>query len=221
MFFYPNQGVATVNQLVIPAGQPIHLKLTSATVMQSFLVPKLAGQIYARGMQTQLYMQADTPSRFWGENTQFNGLHFQSQKFAVDVLSRDAFKRWIADTHTQPNRLDADPRRRFTVYWLLSTWILGVAFLGMEVNDFATMAREGAVADQSFFLSAYTVLVGTHGLHVLVATIWLFVMLLQIATLRLDRPVRINLVRLSLYWHFLDIVWVGIFSVVYLQGALR
>ena len=117
--------------------------------------------------------------------------------------------------------LKRDQRRRFTVRWLLATCVLGIAFLGMEVNDFATMAREGAVADRSFFLSAYTVLVGTHGLHVLVGTIWLCVMFLQIATLRLDRPVRINLVRLSLYWHFLDIVWIGIFSVVYLQGALR
>lgn len=96
-----------------------------------------------------------------------------------------------------------------------------MAFLGMEVNDFATMARDGATPDRSFFLSAFTVLVGTHGLHVLTGVIWLPVLLLQLAGVGLDRPLKVNLIRLSLFWHFLDIVWIAIFSVVYLQGALR
>lgn len=107
------------------------------------------------------------------------------------------------------------------VLWLLATWALGIAFLGMEVSDFATMAGEGATPDRSFFVSAYTALVGAHGLHVLTGVIWLPVLLLQLAALGLDRPLKVNLVRLSLFWHFLDIVWIGIFSVVYLQGALR
>ena len=111
--------------------------------------------------------------------------------------------------------------QRLAVRWLLVTWVLGLAFLGMEVNDFATMAAKGATADRSFFLSAYTVLVGTHGLHVLTGVIWLPVLLLQMAAIGLDRPLKVNLIRLSLFWHFLDIVWIAIFSVVYLQGALR
>ena len=111
--------------------------------------------------------------------------------------------------------------RRMAVRWLLVTWVLGIAFLGMEVNDFATMAHEGATADRSFFLSAFTALVGTHGLHVLTGVVWLPVLLLQMATLGLDRPLKVNLIRLSLFWHFLDIVWIAIFSVVYLQGAIR
>ena len=112
-------------------------------------------------------------------------------------------------------------RLRPAVLWLVLTWVLGAAFIGMEVNDFATMAREGATADRSFFLSAFTVLVGTHGLHVLTGLIWLPVLLLQLASSGLDRPLKVNMIRLSLFWHFLDIVWIAIFSVVYLQGALR
>ncbi len=111
--------------------------------------------------------------------------------------------------------------RRLAVRWLLLTWVLGVAFLGMEIHDFATMAHEGATADHSFFLSAFTALVGTHGLHVLTGVVWLPVLLLQMWILGLDRPLKVNLIRLSLFWHFLDIVWIAIFSVVYLQGAIR
>lgn len=110
---------------------------------------------------------------------------------------------------------------RPAVLWLVLTWVLGLAFLGMEVNDFATMARDGATSDRSFFLSAFTVLVGTHGLHVLTGVIWLPILLLQLAIGGLDRPLKVNMIRLSLFWHFLDIVWIAIFSVVYLQGALQ
>ena len=112
-------------------------------------------------------------------------------------------------------------QKRFAVRWMLVTLVLGIAFLGMEVNDFATMAHEGATPDRSFFLSAFTVLVGTHGVHVLSGIVWLLVLLLQLATFELDRPLKVNLIRLSLFWHFLDIVWIVIFSVVYLQGAIR
>ncbi len=108
LFIYPDLGVALVNRLVIPAGQPVHLRLTSATVMQSFLVPRLAGQIYAMaGMTTQLNLAADAPGSFFGENTQFNGTGFQAQKFAVQALGAAAFAQWLAATRAQPNRLDS------------------------------------------------------------------------------------------------------------------
>ncbi len=113
------------------------------------------------------------------------------------------------------------PHLRPAMLWLALTWVLGIAFLGMEAHDFATMARDGATADRSFFLSAFTVLVGTHGLHVLTGVVWLPVLLLQLARGGLDRPLKVNMIRLSLFWHFLDIIWIAIFSVVYLQGALR
>lgn len=107
LFIYPGQGVATVNRLVISAGQPVHLSLTSATVMQSILMPRLAGQIYAMaGMRTQLNFAADAPGSYLGENVQFNGMGFQNQKFAVDAMGADGFAQWLAQTRAQPNRLD-------------------------------------------------------------------------------------------------------------------
>ena len=107
LFIYPAQGVATVNRLVIPVEQPVHLSLTSATVMQSFLMPRLAGQIYAMaGMRTQLNFAANAPGSFWGENVQFNGMGFQNQKFDVAALDPDDFAHWLAETRAQPNRLD-------------------------------------------------------------------------------------------------------------------
>ncbi len=107
LFIYPAQGVATVNRLVIPAGQPVHLSLTSATVMQSILMPRLAGQIYAMaGMRTQLNFEADKPGSSWGENVQFNGTGFQNQKFDVAALDAESFEHWLAETKAQPNRLD-------------------------------------------------------------------------------------------------------------------
>jgi cytochrome o ubiquinol oxidase subunit 2 len=108
LFIYPAQGVATVNRLVIPAGQPVHLSLTSGTVMLSILIPRLAGQIYAMaGMRTQLNFAATVPGPYWGENVQFNGMGFQNQKFAVASLGAAAFARWLAETRAAPNRLDA------------------------------------------------------------------------------------------------------------------
>ena len=107
IFVYPEQGVATVNRLVIPAGRPVHFSLTSATVMQTILIPRLAGQIAVMAkMRTQLNLQADRPGSFFGENTQFNGMHFQDQKFAVDAMDEAGFARWLATVRAQPNRLD-------------------------------------------------------------------------------------------------------------------
>ena len=104
---------------------------------------------------------------------------------------------------------------------LLVTLGLGVAFVGWELHDFSTMFADHAVPDRSGFLSAFFALVPTHGLHVTAGCIWLVIMLVQIAVFGLDDRVKINLLRLSLFWHFLDIIWVAIFSVVYLQGMLR
>jgi cytochrome o ubiquinol oxidase subunit 2 len=108
LFIYPAQGVATVNQLAIPAGRPVHLTLTSATVMQSILIPRLAGQIYAMtGVRTQLNLEANASGSFLGSNVQFNGTGFQNQKFTVASLDAGAFARWLAETRAQPSRLDA------------------------------------------------------------------------------------------------------------------
>ena len=113
-------------------------------------------------------------------------------------------------------------RKRWAlVLWLAVTLALGLAFLGMEGHDFATMAADHATPDRSGFLSAFFVLVGLHGLHVTIGSLWMAVMLLQLAIFGRDRLVKLNLIRLSLFWHFLDVVWIAIFSVVYLQGLIR
>jgi len=106
------------------------------------------------------------------------------------------------------------------VLWLGVTLVLGLAFLGFEFHDFATMVGDGAAPDRSGFLSAFFALVPTHGLHVAAGCIWIVVMLIQIAVHGVDARVRLDLLRLGLFWHFLDIVWIAIFSVVYLQGIL-
>jgi cytochrome o ubiquinol oxidase subunit 2 len=108
LFIYPARNAATVNRLVIPAGRPVHLTLTSGTVMQSILIPRLAGQIYAMaGMRTQLNFAAAAPGSFWGRNMQFNGAGFQNQIFDVEALDAAGFARWLAQTRALPNRLDA------------------------------------------------------------------------------------------------------------------
>ena len=119
----------------------------------------------------------------------------------------------IAMKHGSPHRV--------LLGWLGLTFALGVAFLGMELHDFATMFGEGAYPSRSGYLSSFFALVPLHGLHVLFGCVWLAVMMVQVVTFGLDARVKINLLRLGLFWHFLDIVWIAIFSVVYLQGLIR
>ncbi|MAX00095.1 MAG: cytochrome o ubiquinol oxidase subunit III [Sphingomonas sp.] len=102
--------------------------------------------------------------------------------------------------------------------WLGVTLLLGLLFIGWEFHDFASMAAKGEVPSRSGYLSAFFALVSTHLLHVTAGCIWAVVMIAQIRTFGLDARVKINVLRLGLFWHFLDIIWVGIFSVVYLQG---
>ncbi|WP_267422594.1 cytochrome c oxidase subunit 3 [Methylobacterium sp. GC_Met_2] len=113
-----------------------------------------------------------------------------------------------------------DRTRTGLVVWLCLTLALGLAFLGFEANDFATMLRDGATPDRSGFLSVFFALVPTHGLHVTAGCIWIAVMLVQVAIFGTDARVKLNLLKLGLFWHFLDVIWIAIFSVVYLQGTL-
>lgn len=105
--------------------------------------------------------------------------------------------------------------------WLAVTLVLGLAFLGLELHDFATMAGDGAAPSRSGYLSSFFALVPLHGLHVATGCLWLIVMMVQAAILGLDARVKINLMRLGLFWHFLDIIWIAIFTVVYLQGLIQ
>ena len=104
--------------------------------------------------------------------------------------------------------------------WLALTLVLGVAFLGLEGNDFVTMFADGATPTRSGFLSAFFGLVPLHGLHVIAGSLWIVVMMVQVVMFGLDKRVTINILRLGLFWHFLDIVWIAIFSTVYLPGLI-
>lgn len=108
------------------------------------------------------------------------------------------------------------PRRLFG--WLAVTLLLGVGFLGLEANDFIKMASEGATPQRSGWLSAFYALVSTHGLHVAAGCVWLALAIAQLAVFGARPEVKLRIMRLALFWHLLDVVWIFIFSVVYLGG---
>jgi len=108
-----------------------------------------------------------------------------------------------------------------TQMWLLVTGLFGAAFLGIELYEFAHMIHQGATPQRSAFLSAFFTLVGTHGLHVTVGIVWLITLMVQIGKHGLTRANTRRLACLSLFWHFLDVIWIGVFTFVYLMGMLR
>jgi cytochrome o ubiquinol oxidase subunit 3 len=99
------------------------------------------------------------------------------------------------------------------------TFVLGAAFLGLEIREFTNMIAEGATPQRSAFLSSFFALVGCHGLHITGGLIWLIVMMAQVAVMGFRTRVQLRLMCFSLFWHTLDIIWVGIFSVVYLMAV--
>jgi cytochrome o ubiquinol oxidase subunit III len=111
-------------------------------------------------------------------------------------------------------------RRRTGIYLgAVITFALGAAFLGLELREFADMIARGATPQSSAFLSAFFTLVGCHGLHVIVGLGWLVVMMAQVAVKGLRPAVERRLLCFSLFWHALDIIWVSLFTVVYLMGV--
>jgi cytochrome o ubiquinol oxidase subunit 3 len=100
--------------------------------------------------------------------------------------------------------------------WMIVTFILGVVFVSLERSEFASMLASGNGPSRSAFLSAFFTLVGTHGLHVTIGLCWLLIMMLQIATLGFLPMVRRRFFCFGLFWHALDIVWIGVFTIVYL-----
>jgi cytochrome o ubiquinol oxidase subunit 2 len=108
LFIYPDQGVASVNRLVVPATTPIHFRLTSATVMNSFFVPQLGSQIYTMPhMATQLYLEADEPGTYPGLSAQFSGDGFSDMRFDVVALAPQDFPHWVETTQAAGGNLDA------------------------------------------------------------------------------------------------------------------
>ncbi len=111
--------------------------------------------------------------------------------------------------------------RLWTQAGLLVTGLLGAAFLALELREFVDMARQGAGPQRSAFLSAFFTLVGCHGLHVAAGLLWLGTMMAQVWAKGFRPTIQHRLMCFSLFWHALDIIWVALFTVVYLLGAIR
>ncbi|HEY0220472.1 MAG TPA: cytochrome o ubiquinol oxidase subunit III [Afipia sp.] len=105
--------------------------------------------------------------------------------------------------------------------WLIVTALFGAAFVAIELFEFAHMIHEGATPQRSAFLSSFFTLVGTHGLHVTFGLIWMVTLMVQVAGRGLIPANQRRLMCLSLFWHFLDVIWIGVFTFVYLMGMLR
>ncbi len=113
-----------------------------------------------------------------------------------------------------------DGRKHWVLLGLAVTFLLGLGFVALEINEFHGLVAAGHGPDRSAFLSSFFTLVGTHGTHVTFGLLWMAVMISQVAVKGLTSPVQSRLLRLGMFWHFLDIVWIGIFSIIYLMGVL-
>ena len=111
-------------------------------------------------------------------------------------------------------------RQAGVLAWLAVTGLFGLAFLGLELYEFSHLIHQGAGPQRSAFLSAFFALVGTHGLHVAFGIVWLVVLMVQVQRHGLGPENRRRLMCLSMFWHFLDVVWIGVFTFVYLMGTL-
>ncbi|RDE07159.1 ubiquinol oxidase subunit II [Sphingomonas aracearum] len=114
LFIYPEQGIATVNRLVVPVGRPVHFRLTSSSVMNVFFVPQLVSQIYTmNGMATQLNMRADTPGRYYSTSAHYSGDGFSDMNFATDAVPAAQFEGWVAQARARGRLLDRPAYEKF------------------------------------------------------------------------------------------------------------
>ena len=114
LFIYPDEDIASVNRLVVPAGREIAFDITADGPMMSFMVPRLGGQIYAMaGMRTKLHLIADAPGSYRGLNTQYNGSNFVYQKFDLQAVSQDEYRQWVRQSKARPP-LDQQHYRRLS-----------------------------------------------------------------------------------------------------------
>ncbi|HEY8885905.1 MAG TPA: cytochrome o ubiquinol oxidase subunit III [Candidatus Microsaccharimonas sp.] len=107
-----------------------------------------------------------------------------------------------------------------TIFWLIVTFALGAAFLSLELSEFSHLAAEGNSWQRSGFLSAFFTLVGTHGLHIAIGLLWLAVMVVRLIKSKFKKTDLNRLALFGLFWHFLDVVWIFIFTIVYLIGGM-
>ncbi len=113
LFIYPDQNIATVNQITFPVNVPVSFKITSGTVMASFFIPQLGSQIYAMaGMQTRLHLLADKPGTYAGHNQQFTGDGYADMHFQANAVSREEFQSWVKKIRQSPEKLDLERYER-------------------------------------------------------------------------------------------------------------
>lgn len=111
--------------------------------------------------------------------------------------------------------------KRIVLTWLLITFLLGAAFLTLEIKEFSQLYNEGSSWRRSGFLSAFFTLVGTHGAHVTAGLVWMLVMMVRVYRRGLFKSSLKKITMLSLFWHFLDVIWIFIFTIVYLMGIIQ
>ena len=111
-------------------------------------------------------------------------------------------------------------KHRQVIFWLMLTFLCGIAFVSLELNEFIHLYREGHSWHTSAALSAFFTLVGTHGLHVSIGLLWMAIMMIQLLKYKANPTMSRRLTYLGLFWHFLDIVWIFVFTIVYLMGAI-
>jgi cytochrome o ubiquinol oxidase subunit III len=114
-----------------------------------------------------------------------------------------------------------ESRKPAVLGWLAITGLLGLGFVSIELHEFAGLIARGATPERSAFLSAFFTLVSTHGLHVSFGILWLVTLMVQVRRHGLTPSNQRRLMCLSLFWHFLDLIWIGVFTFVYLLGMLR
>ena len=145
LFIYPNEGVAIVNRLVVPVGAPVHFRLTSASVMNSFFVPQLGSQIYTMaGMTTQLNLLADQPGVYRGLSAQFSGDGFSDMRFEVAAVASDQFATWIETAKIWGGTLDA---AAYDALVLPSKAVAPTIFARVAPALFETIVADGANAN--------------------------------------------------------------------------
>jgi cytochrome o ubiquinol oxidase subunit 3 len=110
-------------------------------------------------------------------------------------------------------------KKNATIIWLCVTFLLGASFLAMELTEFSSLVSDGNGWGRSAFLSAFFTLVGTHGLHITIGLLWMGVMIYRILSSNMKAIDIRRLALLSLFWHFLDVIWICIFTVVYMMGV--
>jgi len=143
LFIYPDQGIASVNKLVVPAGTPISFKLTSASVWNSFFVPQLGTQIYTMaGMTTRLNLQADDPGIYHGLSAHFSGDGFSDMRFNVDALTPALFSAWVAQARSHGVALDT---ARYGALAQQSKAVTPVSYRAVAPGLFASIVAQTAV----------------------------------------------------------------------------